>query len=78
MLGPWHGDPLVNVKLTGEGVFQIKGGILRRSGIRVVTRTLACAETFLVRRYHVMSGHEVRVYKDGVLVASAVAPFRVH
>ncbi len=74
-LGPWHGDPLISIRLTGPGTFRIAGGVIRRNGTRVVTRTLACGETVLVKRYHVMAGSTLRVYLDGVLVASSVAPY---
>ncbi len=76
-LGQWHGDPLISIRLTGPGTFRIAGGVIRRNGTRVVTRTLACGETVLVKRYHVMAGSTLRVYLDGVLVASSVAPYRV-
>ncbi len=74
-LGQWHGDPLISIRLTGPGTFRIAGGVIRRNGTRVVTRTLACGETVLVKRYHVMAGSTLRVYLDGVLVASSVAPY---
>ncbi len=74
VLGPWHGDPLINITLTGEGSFLVTGGKFRRSNVHQYSVALACGATVVVRRYHVMVGSTVRVYLDGVLVASKTAP----
>jgi hypothetical protein len=73
-LGPWYGDPRINIDLTGAGTFVVRGGVQRFSNTRVVRVTLGCRETFRVSRYKVRAGKSVRVYLDGVLVASARAP----
>lgn len=72
--GPWYGDPRVNITLTGAGTFEVRGGIQRFTGLRVVRKTLACGETFVVSRYKVKRGNSVRVYLNGTLIESRTAP----
>jgi hypothetical protein len=72
--GPWYGDPRINITLTGPGTFEIRGGIQRFTNLRVVRKTLACGETFVVSRYKVKRGHSVRVYLNGTLIESRTAP----
>jgi hypothetical protein len=73
-LGPWYGDPRVNIHLTGEGSFVVSGGVQRSTGLRVVSKTLACGETFTVGRYKVKHGHFLSVWQDGVLVVHVKPP----
>jgi hypothetical protein len=72
--GPWYGDPRVNVFLKGPGTFTVRGGVQRFTNLTVITKTLACNETFTVGRYKVLFQHSVRVYLNGSLFASRVAP----
>jgi hypothetical protein len=72
--GPWYGDPRINITLTGPGVFEVKGGKQRFSGLHVVRVSLGCGQTQVVGRYKVLFGHSVRVYLNGTLFASQIAP----
>jgi hypothetical protein len=72
--GPWYGDPRVNITLTGPGTFTVTGGVQRFTGLHTITQTLACGQTYTVGRYKVLYQHSVRVYLNGSLFASRVAP----
>lgn len=73
-LGPWYGDPQINITLTGGGTFVVSGGVQRFSGTTQFTRTLGCNETFKIGRYKVQRGHFLSVTQDGVLVVHVKPP----
>jgi hypothetical protein len=73
-VGSWYGDPRVNIDLTGEGTFVVWGGIQRFTGLRRITKTLACDETFRVNRYKVRRGHFLNISMDGVRIVHVKPP----
>lgn len=72
--GKWYGDPQVDITLTGEGTFLVRGGKQRFSGLHKVRVVLDCDETFTVTHYKVEGGKTLRVFLDGVLVATRRSP----
>lgn len=73
-LGPWYGDPRINIDLTGKGTFVVSGGVQRFTGLTTITKTLACNETFRVNRYKVEHGHYLTVTMDGKVVVHVKPP----
>lgn len=73
-LGPWYGDPRINIDLTGEGDFVVRGGIQRFSNTRVFRVSLDCDETLRIGRYKIKAGHYLSVYLDGVRVVYETPP----
>jgi len=73
-LGPWYGDPRINITLTGQGSFVVSGGIQRFSDTTTFTRTLACGETFRIGRYKVSRGHYLTITQDGAVVVHVKPP----
>jgi hypothetical protein len=73
-LGPWYGDPQINITLTGAGTFVVSGGVQRFSGTTTFTRTLACNESFRIGRYKVQHGHFLTVTQDGAVVVHVKPP----
>lgn len=73
-LGPWYGDPRINIDLTGAGTFVVSGGIQRFSGLTTITKTLACNETFRIGRYKVSRGHFLTITLDGEVVVHVKPP----
>ena len=61
--GPWHGDPLVNIRVPA-GTFTILGG----------DKTLHIEGPAVIRDYHVLPGHTVRVFEGQHQVAHRRAP----
>lgn len=76
-LGPWYGDPRINLDLKGAGTFIVKGGIQRTTGITTLNKVLKCGESFKFGRYKVERGHFLNVLLDGVRVIH-VKPPRLH
>jgi hypothetical protein len=72
-LGNWYGDPLINITLTGEGSFVVRGGKLRRANVHILRRTLACGEVLTIKRYHALVGQTITVSLNGTVVASSTA-----
>lgn len=73
-LGPWYGDPQINITLTGKGTFVVKGGVQRFSDIHVFNETLDCNEMFKIGRYKVERGHFLNIFQDGVRVVHQKPP----
>lgn len=73
--GEWRGDPRIDITLTGDGRYAVKGGLYRVTGKRVARVRLACGETFIVEGYKVHGGERLYVYRNGVLVATRRAPY---
>lgn len=73
-LGPWYGDPQINITLTGKGTFVVSGGKQRFSGIHKFTETLDCNVTFKIGRYKVSRGHFLTITQDGVVVVHQKPP----
>jgi hypothetical protein len=71
--GNWYGDPLINITLTGEGSFVVRGGKLRRANVHILRRTLACGEVLTIKRYHALVGQTITVSLNGTVVASSTA-----
>ena len=77
VVGSWYGDPRVNIDLTGKATFIVAGGVQRFTGLRRITKTLACGESFRIGRYKISRGHYLSVFMDGVRIVH-VKPPRVH
>lgn len=73
-VGPWYGDPRINITLTGPGTFRITGGVQRFSGLRTITVAVSCGATYTVGRYKILEGHALRVYLNGTLILQKFAP----
>jgi hypothetical protein len=73
-LGPWYGDPRVNITLTGAGHFVVSGGVQRFSDLHRFDKTLACNETFKIGRYKIGRGHYLTITQDGVIVVHVKPP----
>lgn len=73
-LGPWYGDPRINITLTGSGTFVVSGGVQRFSGTTTFTETLACGETFRIGRYKISRGHFLTITLDGQTVVHVKPP----
>jgi hypothetical protein len=73
-LGPWYGDPRINIDLIGSGSFVVRGGIQRTTGIRRFEKTLACNEVFRIGRYKVERGHFLNITLNGVRVVHIKPP----
>jgi hypothetical protein len=73
-LGPWYGDPRINITLTGQGTFVVSGGVQRFSDTTTFTETLACGQTFKIGRYKVENGHYLTVTQDGAVVVHVKPP----
>jgi hypothetical protein len=76
-LGPWYGDPQINIDLKGQATFVVSGGRQRFSGLTTITKTLACNETFRIGRYKVERGHYLTITQNGVVVTH-IKPPRFH
>jgi hypothetical protein len=74
VVGSWYGDPRVNIDLTGKATFIVSGGIQRFTGLRRITKTLACKEEFRVNRYKVRHGHYLNIFMDGVRIVHVKPP----
>ena len=72
--GAWYGDPRIDLTLTGEGSFVVRGGVQRFSGLHVIRAELDCREVLEVNRYKIHRGSYVRVVLDGELVLRLRAP----
>jgi hypothetical protein len=73
-LGPWYGDPRINITLVGKGTFVVSGGIQRFTNTTTFTETLACGQTFRIGRYKVQSGHYLTITQDGQTVVHVKPP----
>jgi hypothetical protein len=73
-LGPWYGDPRINITLTGAGHFVVRGGIQRTTDTTVFDKTLACNEVFKIGRYKVEAGHFLNISLDGVRIVHVKPP----
>lgn len=73
-LGPWYGDPRVNITLKGAGTFVVSGGVQRFTGLHTITKTLACNETFKIGRYKISRGHFLTITLNGVQVTHVMPP----
>jgi hypothetical protein len=76
-LGPWYGDPQINIDLRGDALFVVSGGKQRFTGLTTITKDLACNATFRISRYKVERGHFLNITQDGVRVVH-VKPPRFH
>ncbi len=72
-LSRFFSDPLININLRDEGTFVISGGLIRRTGAHVITRTLTCGQVIRIKRYHVYHGETVTVTLNGTVVAQKTA-----
>jgi hypothetical protein len=71
-LGPWYGDPQIDITLEGPARFRVRGGVQRAAhsdtgvNIRVFRVTLACDETLVIDHYKVKKGHYLSIFQNGV------------
>jgi hypothetical protein len=79
-LGPWYGDPQIDITLEGPARFRVRGGLQRAAhsdtgvNIRVFRVTLACNETLVIDHYKVKKGHYLSIFQNGVRIVYETPP----